>query len=203
MFYIYRIKNIINNRVYIGRTENHRKRFVGHQSKLRTNSHPNKDMQKDYSEFGNDIFEYEILDKSECYDTILELEEYYIDLNKNNKYNIMGGGKKGLPREIHPMLGKTHSDETREKISNSIKGKMSGELNGFYGKEHTIETKKTISNSRVGKAIGAENGFSKKVYVYGNVYDTVKEGIEASGFTRYTFYKKIKDKKYNDIRYIE
>jgi group I intron endonuclease len=64
-------------------------------------------------------------------------------------------GKKG---ELSPFYGKHHtkeaklkiseankgnvvSEETRKKISDSLKGKMSGEDNPFYGKQHSEETK--------------------------------------------------------------
>ena len=43
--------------------------------------------------------------------------------------------------------GQTHSDETKKKISDSLKGKMAGEKNPFYCKKHSDETKKKISNS--------------------------------------------------------
>ena len=57
-----------------------------------------------------------------------------------------------LHGEEHPMfnkpgirLGKTHSKETKEKMSKSRKNKINGEDNLFYGKHHTEETKKLLS----------------------------------------------------------
>lgn len=40
------------------------------------------------------------------------------------------------------------SEETKQKLSNSKKGKGKGELNGMYGKKHTINSKLKMSNSR-------------------------------------------------------
>lgn len=45
------------------------------------------------------------------------------------------------------------SQDTRDKISASV----TGELNGFYGRTHTQETKNKMSETRKGKCIGTEN----------------------------------------------
>jgi hypothetical protein len=66
---------------------------------------------------------------------------------------------KGRPS---PYKGKTHSEETKRKISDLKKGRpswnkgkkcdnISGEKNGFYGKTHSEETKNKISNSLKGR----------------------------------------------------
>jgi len=75
---------------------------------------------------------------------------------------------------VHPMLGKTHSKETREKISKSRTGKItseetkeklrlifSGSGNPFYGKHHKESSKRYgKQNSRYGKS----PGHTKKVW---------------------------------------
>ena len=48
----------------------------------------------------------------------------------------------------HPNLGKSLSEETRKKISESRLGKYVGENAGFYGKHHTDETKAKMSKIR-------------------------------------------------------
>jgi group I intron endonuclease len=51
----------------------------------------------------------------------------------------------------NPFYGKTHSEETRKKISNSLKGKMKGvligEKNPMFGKDHTEKNKNIMSES--------------------------------------------------------
>jgi len=46
-----------------------------------------------------------------------------------------------------PMLGKTHSSETKRKMSEMRKG----ENNGMFGKKHSDETKKKLSLQKLGK----------------------------------------------------
>ncbi|AGE49164.1 GIY-YIG catalytic domain-containing endonuclease [Acanthocystis turfacea Chlorella virus Br0604L] len=49
--------------------------------------------------------------------------------------------------EKHPLYGKTHTDETKKKISDSQKG----EKNHMYGKSHTDETIQKMSTAKSGE----------------------------------------------------
>jgi 5-methylcytosine-specific restriction endonuclease McrA len=60
--------------------------------------------------------------------------------------------------KTNPMYGKTHSKETRRKMSEAKKGKYNGEYNpmfgqpgGFLGKTHSEEVKMVISKRMSGK----------------------------------------------------
>ncbi len=53
--------------------------------------------------------------------------------------------------EGNPFYGKHHSDETKKKISDSLKGKYQGEKHPFYGKHHSKESLQKISNNRKSK----------------------------------------------------
>lgn len=59
----------------------------------------------------------------------------------------------------HPLKGKHHSDETKEKMRQKVieKGGYAGKNNPMYGKYHTEETKKKISIINMGK-IGWNKG---------------------------------------------
>ncbi|NBX95416.1 MAG: hypothetical protein EBQ88_01415 [Betaproteobacteria bacterium] len=65
--------------------------------------------------------------------------------------------------ENHPQYGKTLSEETKNKISNTLTGRIEpeetrkkkseskiGEKNSFYGKKHSIDTKNKISETKKG-----------------------------------------------------
>lgn len=64
-------------------------------------------------------------------------------------------------KELHPMFGKHHSKETREKISKSHHD-VSGDKNPMFGKTHTEETKKKISNSKQGRPGAAHTEETKQ-----------------------------------------
>lgn len=68
--------------------------------------------------------------------------------NPSYGYNCDDGGK-GTP--FHTL-----SDESRKKISNARKGKFLGEDNPFYGKTHSDETKEKLSKIHKNKIIPNE-----------------------------------------------
>ena len=148
---IYMIKCKINNKVYIGQSKNIKDRWKQHKKELRNNKHDNKNIQKDWNEYGQNSFEFNII--AECEENELnELEKKYINeyksYDKNFGYN-MTLGKNGNGGEIYTgeakkkmseaKKGKHHTEETRKKISES---KM--------GHEVREETRKKISESKMG-----------------------------------------------------
>lgn len=58
MVAIYEIKNIINNKRYIGGSTNVIRRFRQHKSFLKKGNHPNHLLQQDYNTYGGHVFEY-------------------------------------------------------------------------------------------------------------------------------------------------
>lgn len=205
MFYIYEIRNIITDYVYIGRTANPIKRFQGHQSKLFTGTHFSVPLQLDYDHYGGEILRFRILETlatlEQANDREEQLVRFYMDLFSS--YNVMGGGSKGLPRELHPMLGQTHTAETREKISQSRVGQSVGSDNHFYGKSHTAASRELISESRKGKATGGDNPYARRVSVYGIEYGSVREAREAVGMKRYVFAGRLNDPDDPNFKYVE
>lgn len=89
----------------------------------------------------------------------------FID-NAKEIYNN-GGGQKLLDgkKDLQPsMLGKFHSEETKQKISNShqgkqspLKGKKTGKLPYNFGKKLSEETKHKISIAKSGKKLTGEH----------------------------------------------
>lgn len=73
---IYQIDNSINGRIYIGETTRGELRWKGHLRRLRGNYHPNKPLQEDFNKYGEEAFEWEILEEFESDDKdALILEE--------------------------------------------------------------------------------------------------------------------------------
>ncbi len=73
---IYQIKNLENNKVYIGETTRGEVRWKEHLRDLRGNRHPNKLLQEDFDKYGRKAFEWTILKEFEAEDkNTLLLEE--------------------------------------------------------------------------------------------------------------------------------
>ena len=107
---------------------------------------------------------------------------YFDTTNKDRGYNLMSGGECNIHSEESrkkmseslkgrpgPMKGKTHSQETRRKLSESHKGYKHTEeqkrkiSESSKGKKISEEQKRKISESKKGKHKGAENHRAKKI----------------------------------------
>ena len=60
MYYIYKIKNFKNNRVYIGLTNNIARRRARHFTDLRCNRHNNQFLQKEFNIYGEENFSFSV-----------------------------------------------------------------------------------------------------------------------------------------------
>jgi len=188
---IYKITVEGSDKIYIGSAKDYAKRMAHHLSELRGNRHRNSHLQRIYDKYGEDSLRFEIVEKCSI-DDLLVREQVWIDkydfaslinicpkagntlgrfhseetrkLISENHHDTSGENNPmyGMSGELSPNWGKQHSDETRQKISKSLKGRqpwnkgkkrpkhserMSGEANHFYGKEHTDETKQAISKA--------------------------------------------------------
>ena len=137
-FGIYGIKNLQNNKVYVGQTgESFQRRFWHHRWKLKDGSHDNSYLQNAWNKYGEKSFEFFIIQVVTNTDELDDLEIKFIQLYKdlNLSYNILsgGGGRRGVPMSDHAkeivggknrehMLGKRHSEETKAKMSQTRTG---------------------------------------------------------------------------------
>jgi len=151
---IYQIKNIKNNKVYIGSSINIKSRFQKHLSELRRNVHPNKHLLESFKRYGEHSFDFFILEEIEDLSLLTHREQYYLDLfksyDKNNGYNLRkiaenNFGYKHSQESIEKFkiasTGKKHSEETRKRISLANKGRVFSE-----------ETRKKMSLAKKGKS---------------------------------------------------
>lgn len=86
---IYQITNKINGKKYIGSSKDIYKRWYQHKYELNKNKHGNKHLQNAWNKYGQDSFEFEIIEECEP-EKRLYLEQFYIDKYKVCKdgYNI-------------------------------------------------------------------------------------------------------------------
>lgn len=160
-----------NGKVYVGQSTNIKRRFNEHKSKLRRNIHNNELLQNDWNIYGEDNFEFEIL--QECIKEQLdELEIENIDKFNSfeNGYNETIGGNKGT----------TMSEESCRKMSTIRKGKRCGEENSFYGKRHSEVSKKKMSESHKGRKLSEETKKKLTESSRGQVHskESIKKQIE-------------------------
>lgn len=135
---IYSITNIKNNKRYIGQASSFYRRFGVHLSTLRNNKHDNIYLQNSWNKYGEESFKFEILEELEIIDknVLAEREQYWMDYyncyDRDYGYNINPSSTE------NPMLGQTHTEEARKKISEAAKGRKLSE----EAKQKLIESRK-------------------------------------------------------------
>ena len=118
---VYKIKNLINNKIYIGSAINLNLRYRKHISDLKNNKHCNKKLQNSWNKHGEDSFDFVIIEQVIDKTKLLEREQYYLD-NLKPEYNIC--------KIAGNTLGIKVSDDTKKKISETLTDKFSG-VNSF------------------------------------------------------------------------
>lgn len=205
---IYMIRNKINNKCYIGKSE---RTFKERYSRSMKNHH-NIHLKKSIAKYGIENFEVIILEKEiNDYNELCKLEVQYISLYKS--YNPKYGYNKTYGGD-----GVRHTEETRQKTSRALKGRvftathkmlisksrqgknnlanlteeqlqersrklsesLSGVGNGMYGKKHKTETILQYKKDRAGVK-NAMYGKNIKDYMTEEAYEAWKKNIANHG----------------------
>lgn len=181
---VYWIENIINGKKYVGSTTNYNKRCIKHRCELKSGYHHNKNLQKEYDEYGANAFKYTILQKCSSEKELRDKEQDYIDqlIEKGEAYNISElSTSPSLPGSKNAMYGKVgywkdkkmpekarknmskgaknkiFTKEHRENMSKSRKGKRTGKNNPMYGYEWSEEQLKRLKEASTGKSQSYED----------------------------------------------
>jgi group I intron endonuclease len=146
------IKNLLNNNIYIGETNNPRRRWLQHKN-TKTVDKYNTVIQRAILKYGSQNFSFDILETFITEIEAFEAEIWWIAYLKSlgaALYNLTEGGDGAGTY----WLGKHLPQEMKNNISLGRKGKYGGENNPMYNKLHTTETKMKIS--KVNKKINNE-----------------------------------------------
>jgi group I intron endonuclease len=107
---IYLIRNLINNRIYIGLSKNVIKRLTQHRSNLKCNRHKNPHLQSSYNKYGYENFEFKLIESCKEEDlTTKEVYwlEYYSKTSKVYNQAPAGNLGNGLKYDKHPRFNST------------------------------------------------------------------------------------------------
>lgn len=141
MIGIYKIENIVNNKIYIGSCSNFNVRKGSHLCLLRQGEHHSIKLQRSFDKYGEINFIITLIEKCEK-ENLISREQYYIDTLKPF-YNIclVAGSTKG----------RIFTDLHKERLSKSLTGKIRTEEQKErqrqikMGKAHTEKTKEKVS----------------------------------------------------------
>ena len=113
---VYLIENIITNKVYVGSSKEIKLRWRHHLRALKKGIHDNPSLQEDWNEYGEDSFSFQVLEECKA-SQLLVVEQAYFDSFKDDKIPLYNYGE----YVINPMLGRNMSEETKKKVSKSLK----------------------------------------------------------------------------------
>lgn len=119
--YVYEIVNLINNKKYIGKRSCH--------CSIESDDYMGSGvaLKKAYKKYGRNNFRKNIIKICSSSDEAYLYEKYLIEkvhaYESKMYYNIAGGGKGAGVGESHPNFNMIVSEETRLKLSKSLKGK--------------------------------------------------------------------------------
>lgn len=134
---IYLIRNIVNDKVYVGKAKDVYNRMLGHRRNLRVKSKDeNRHLIAAWHKYGEDTFEYIIIEEFEFDEQKLREREdywivYYDATNRDKGYNLRRDSSTGC----------IVSEETRKLKSELTKG----EKNPNYGHKWSDEQKQQMS----------------------------------------------------------
>ena len=119
MIGIYSIKNKITNEVYVGSSNNIKKRWNYHKNRLDSGRHDNPKLQNAWNKYGSDNFEFGIvLCTSES--LLLDMEQVFIDAIFGSEcYNL----NKKAEKPPGTLGKKIHNDEFKKQMSERFKGR--------------------------------------------------------------------------------
>lgn len=158
---IYKIINKINNKVYIGQTIDIKfnKRYNNHISKLKNNKHPNFYLQNAFNKYGEENFEFIIIEDNISDMDTLNLREkywgdYYNALDRECGYNLLGFGNNRFQlEETKIKISKTKlgvsvfSPKQRRQMSVD----RSGKNHWCYGTIRPQSTREKLRKANIGK----------------------------------------------------
>lgn len=181
---IYIIKNKINNKIYIGSSVDINDRWRCHIKELKKNTHHSSKLQNSWNKYGNNNFEFLVMEECDK-NCLIEREQFYLEklLKANTDFNYFNLNGFNILVNANNTLGYVFNEDSKQQMSDTKakKGKLIhndfnfinmdslyhnnfltngnkehlDKSNPFYGKKHSEESKKIMSE----KKRGANNMF--------------------------------------------
>lgn len=137
---IYSWTNKLTGNIYIGQSVNLSAWFKNYYNVSYLSSKHNLIICRALIKYGYSNFSLEILEYCDL-SVLVEREQYYLDKFKGS-YNIL--------KVAGSSIGNKHYEETKAKISKSLKGIYTGKNSALFGRTHSKETRILMSQKKVG-----------------------------------------------------
>jgi len=189
---IYKIRNVVNGKFYVGSTTNTRERFRNHRAKLRKGAHHCRHLQASWNKYGEDCFKFEVQEVIEDAAKLWEAEERWLTEHFGKPYCYNAGRSPDAP--MRGRFGESNP-KYQVPIKEAQKAAISATLKAFYaedpnnhprlGKVHSDETKEKIS-AKVQQAVAEGRGgaFIPSEETRRKMSESLKGNTNALGYKR-------------------
>lgn len=198
MFFIYKITNKINGKIYIGKTcRDIQTRWREHKS--RANQKEKFYLHNAIHKYGPENFSIEEIDKTENIEEINILEQkwinYYNSTDKNKGYNLTNGGD-GIQKynwdEFRKLWDEGYSVKEISKIYNCYRGTVGDALKNYSNYSYSESLSRSSYSKKQIDKYDKNKNFLK-------AYSSIKEAAEEIGCSPNTIAKCIRLKKYSAL----
>jgi group I intron endonuclease len=150
---IYKIRNVVNDKFYVGSTTNTETRFKDHRRRLRKGKHHCKHLQAAWNKYGEDCFKFEVIEVVKDDSALWNAENVWLTqwVGRPECYNSGRSAEapnRGLPKEENPLTGRVRPPEVNAQVSQTLKEHYAENEHPRQGKKHTSETLAKIAANR-------------------------------------------------------
>lgn len=196
--YLYKITNLINNKIYIGihSTDKLDDDYFGSGLALK----------RAVKKHSKENFKKEILEWFDWRCEALWRESEIVNeefIKRNDTYNLKTGGEQCIVYSKE-SIDKFKKSASGKKFSNEINSKKArfGSDNKFFGKKHSEETILRISLKQALKYKGKNNPRARRCVVNNIKFDIVQDAAKYLNVSYPTMISRLKSDKYKNISYL-
>ena len=172
---VYFIKNIQTGQLYIGSSQNIKKRCNAHRCALNNGKHSNQKLQRSYTKYGASAFDFKVLeqiDGDEVIDAerrwVKEMRPYFnirevVESNKGVKLSKetrkrMSEAQKGKPMSEAKRINleKLHKNRIGKPVTGRAKESLKLGPASLIGKPQSDSTRLKVSQSKIGRKFNKE-----------------------------------------------
>lgn len=187
---IYKIRNVINQKFYVGSAVDTRTRFRQHRRLLRNNTHHCKHLQAAWNKYGEDAFKFEIVEQVTSREVLETAEDVWLNAHVGKPHCYNWGRSARAPWRgtkgsgLSPLTGTTISQERKDRLREATLEQWKTS-DPRTGRKHSEETRQKIS-TKVQEAVASGRGgcFIPSEETRQKMSDALKGNQNAKGHVR-------------------